>query len=192
MPGERTPDTSPPSKGGSSDDDISLREHMQRQLDTVLRYVDSQHDSQGLYFERIIADMRDLLDQRFQAQQNAVDELKTTTTQRFEGVNEFRAQLADQARTFMGRDESISRHERNSETMTAMGVRHDNEIRLMRERFESELKGLRDRHETDMAGVNSRLDLGQGRSTGIDKAWGYVIGLVGLAGGIVGLVIATR
>lgn len=181
MPGERTPDTSPANKGGSSDDDISLREHIQRQMDT-----------QGRHFERVIADMRDLLDQRFLAQQQAVDELKTTTTQRFESVNEFRAQLNSQQVTFMGRAESISRHDRSTEMIAAMGARHDSELRLLRERSEAETKQLRDRHEADMRTINERLDLNQGRNTGLDKAWGYIIGAVGLAGAIVALIISTR
>lgn len=180
MAGERTPDTSPTNQARSSDDDISLREHMQRQL-----------DSQQRSFEHKLADLRDLLDQRFQAQQAAVQELKTATTQRFESVNEFRAQLNDQARLFMGRDESISRHERNAETMTAMGHRHDNELRLMRERFDVELKQLRDRHEADVAAINSRLDLTQGKSAGGDKAVAFVFAATSLLLAIVAGVVAV-
>lgn len=189
MAGERTPDTSTTASAGSSDDDISLREHMQRQLDTQGRYFERLHAEQGSYFERVITDMWERLDERFRAQQQAVDELKTTTQQRFEGVNEFRAQLNDQARTFMGRDESISRHERNAETLTATGLRHDNEMRLMRERSDAEMKQLRDRHETDMAVVNSRLDLTQGQGRGVDKAWGYLVAAIGAATAVVSIVV---
>lgn len=180
MAGERTPDTSPTNQARSSDDDISLREHMQRQL-----------DSQQRSFEHKLADLRDLLDQRFAAQQAAVQELKTTTHQRFESVNEFRAQLNDQARLFMGRDESISRHERNAETMAANGIRHDNEMRLMRERFDVEVKQMRDRHEADVAAINSRLDLTQGKSTGGDKALAALFAGASLLVAIMAAVIAV-
>lgn len=127
MPGERTPDTSPANRAGSSDDEISLREHVQRQLDL-----------QGRHFERVIEDLRGMLDERYQTQTKAVDaafaaQQQAMTTalaaaeravatalqsaeravskseaaqeKRLEGVNEFRAQLSDQAATFVRRDD---------------------------------------------------------------------------------------
>lgn len=188
MAGERTPDTSTARSAGSSDDDISLREHMQRQIDREHQSYERLLAEQAAYFDMRFLDARELLNERFEAQKKAVEELKTTTTQRFESVNEFRAQLNDQARLFMGRDESISRHERNAETMTAMGLRHDNELRLMRERFDEEVKTLRARHEADMALVNSRLDLTQGQTTGADKTWGVIFAGAAFVATLVGLI----
>lgn len=188
MPGERTPDTSTTSSPGSSDDEISLREHMQRQLDTQGRYFERLHNEQGQYFERVIADMWTRLDERFDAQQRGVDELKSTTAAKFESVNEQRGQLHDQATTFMRRDESLSRHDRSTEMIAALGQRLESEVKQLRDRFEAENKQLRDRHESDMAVVNSRLDLTAGQSRGVDKAWGFIVAGAGLLATIVGLV----
>lgn len=202
MAGERTPDTSPDTGPGSSDDDISLREHMQRQIDTQARYAERLHAEQAQYFERVIAEYRTQLDERYATQTKALDaafaaakeavtaalaaaetavaKAEAAADRRFESVNEFRAQLNDQSRTFITRDESLSRHDRNAEALTDMAKRHENEMRQMRERI-----------DRDVALINSRLDLGQGRSSGVDKAWGYLVALVGLAGGIIAVVIAV-
>lgn len=70
---------------------------------------------------RAVADERDRrYEQRFEAQteavsaaltsaKEAVDKAETAATRRFESVNEFRAQLADQAGTFMPRLEAEQR-----------------------------------------------------------------------------------
>lgn len=203
MPGERTPDQSPSSRQGSTDDEISLREHMQRQIDAQWRYADRLHTDQGAYFERVFNELRLQLDERYATQTKALDaafasaekavqaalaaaetavaKAEAASDKRFDAVNEFRGQLADQSRTFITRDESLSRHDRSAEAMAEMSKRHDNETRLMRERV-----------DRDIALINSRLDLGQGRSTGIDKAWGYVVGVVGVVGGIIAVVIAVN
>lgn len=203
IPGERTPDQSPSGKAGSTDDEISLREHIQRQLDTQARYAERLHMEQAQYFERVISEYRTQLDERYATQTKALDaafaaakeavtaalaaaetavaKAEAAADRRFESVNEFRGQLNDQSRTFITRDESLSRHDRTTEALAEMSKRHDDNMRQIRERI-----------DRDLGVINSRLDLGQGRATGIDKAWGYVVGLVGLAGGIVGLIIATR
>lgn len=144
MPGERTPDTSPAGKGGSSDDDISLREHLQRQL-----------DSQVAAIHRRIDQLIDLLDERYEVQkadalrvakeaQEALDKAERATEKRFDSVNEFRAQLNDQAHTFMPRTESISRHERTQEQLATI---------------ESHLA-------TAIATINRRLDRAEGADQG--------------------------
>lgn len=220
MPGERTPDGG----GGlsrSSDDNISLREHMQRQLEDARTYTDTLHRDQSAYFERVINELRTQLNERYDTQTKAIEaarlaaekaveaalsaaeqavaKAEIASDKRFESVNEFRAQLGDQARTFMGRDESISRHERTTEMIAGQTARYETETRLLRERFEGEIKTLRDRHDTDIGSlmarheadmkvVNSRLDTNAGRSVGIDKAWGYLIAAAGLVATIVGLI----
>lgn len=201
MAGERTPDTSPSNKQGSTDDEISLREHMQRQIDAQWRLAERLHAEQAAYFERVIDEHRIQLDERYATQTKALDaafasaekavtaaltaaetavaKAETASDKRFESVNEFRGQLADQSRTFITRDESLSRHDRNAEALVDQAKRHENEMRQMRERV-----------DRDLAVINSRLDLGQGRSSGVDKAWGYLIGVVGAVGGVIAIVIA--
>lgn len=58
------------------------------------------------HFERIIAEMNIRFEQRFEAQEKAVAKAETAAEKRFDSVNEFRAQLTDQANTFMPRREA--------------------------------------------------------------------------------------
>lgn len=159
MTGERTPASA--SVARNSDNDISLREHMQRQLDVDRAHADdalrgvkelmlsklhdvrqslNDHQARGevLATERH-GEMDRRYEQRFTAQQAAVavalarvdkefhehiqsarDETQAallaadkaiakseaSTLKQFEGVNEFRATLTDQAASFMPRKES--------------------------------------------------------------------------------------
>lgn len=63
-------------------------------------------DSLHQYFERVLQekDLRD--EQRFIAQNKALDSALSTSNDRLAGMNEFRASLKDQALTFMTRSES--------------------------------------------------------------------------------------
>lgn len=117
-------------------------------VDTLKEHIDTK-----------FADRQKLLDERYETQSEAIRKAESATEKRFEGVNEFRHTLSDQAARFMSRDEAIARL---------------------------------DRHDADITAINKRLDLTQGSSSGLDKAWGYVIGAVGLAGGIIAIVIANR
>lgn len=181
MAGERTPDTSDNRSTGSSDDDISLREHMQRQI-----------DQQARYFERVLAERVSQLDERYTTQTKALDaalaaaekavvaaleaaekavaKAESASEKRFESVNEFRAQLADQANTFLARSEGEVR-------FSALTERIDANVKKI---TELELR------------VQSRLDLTLGQSAGIDKAWGYLVGVIGLTAAIIGIMIGTR
>lgn len=170
MAGERTPDTSEPGPGGrSSDDDISLREHMQRQLDMQDRYhlrlmnefriqLDERYATQTKALDAAFNSAERAVSAALQAAETAVQKAELASDKRFEAVNEFRNQLSDQASRFMTRDESLARHDRTQEQLKE---------------------------------VNSRLDLNQGRNTGLDNAWAYIIGIVGVTGGIVGLILAV-
>lgn len=203
MAGERTPDTSSAAEQGSSDDAISLREHMQRQIDTQNRYAERLHAEQAQYFERVIAEYRTQLDERYATQTKALDaafaaakeavtaalaaaetavaKAEAAADRRFESVNEFRGQLNDQSRTFISRDESLSRHDRTTEAMSEMAKRQENDMRQIRERI-----------DRDLGVINSRLDTNQGRATGIDKAWAYLVAVVGAGVGIIGVILALN
>jgi len=170
MAGERTPDTSDSHNSGSSDDDISLREHMQRQIDTQSRHqqqmlnelrtqLDERYQTQTKALDAAFASAEKAVSAALQAAEAAVQKAENAADKRFEAVNEFRGQLSDQAAKFMTRDESLARHGRT---------------------------------EQDITVINSRLDLSQGQSTGAEKFWGYIVGAIGLAGGVVGLILALN
>lgn len=203
MTGERTPDHTRPSDPGSSDNEISLREHMQRQIEVLTESGERALNAALDADHRLNTEQDRRYEQRFAAQENAtalalarvdkefhehlaqvraetkaaldaadkaITKQEAATEKRFESVNEFRAQLADQATKFMPRLEAEQRIGQTSEKLSS---------------FES-------RHNQDMRAISSRLDLTQGRSTGLDKAWAYIVAAVGVVGGIIAIVIATH
>ena len=60
------------------------------------------------YFERVVTDMDRRLQQRFESQENALREQKTSTEKRLEGMNEFRAALSDQAGKYITKSEALA------------------------------------------------------------------------------------
>lgn len=140
------------------------------------------------------------------AADKAIQKAETATEKRFEGVNEFRAQLADQARTFISRTESLSRHERTGEQLealvTALADMRDRtqvqmntlmpraEVENLIKQNASKISELETRHGVDVAQINSRLDLAAGRGAGLTNAWGFLVAAVGTVIAVVTVVIA--
>ena len=63
------------------------------------------------HFETLLNERDKRMEERFTSMQIAVSKAEVTTEKRFEAMNEFRAQLGDQARTFMPRIESQVLHD---------------------------------------------------------------------------------
>lgn len=239
--GERTPDTSPPGKAGSTDDEISLREHLQRQMDLhryddeiahneLRRHYDSILEERSLFwntriddlvrliderYERGIAHNREqwaqhthqtdvafqaasaatdvafkaanrsieqahestqaaigkverALDERFNAQATALSKAELATEKRFDAVNEFRAQLSDQATTFMPRSESEVRAQGLAEKVEANAERM-NKLELR---------------------VSSRLDLNEGKGLGSSQTVAWIFAAAGFVGTVAAMAIA--
>lgn len=76
-----------------SRDDVSLYEYFEQRLAAVDARLLAMIDFQ-----------RELTHARFDAAQAAITKADTATEKRFESVNEFRGQLADQTRTFASRE----------------------------------------------------------------------------------------
>ena len=125
-------------------------------------------DSLSVHLISIMNERDRRYEQRFASQEQALSKQEDTITVRFATVNEFRAQLADQATRFMPRLEAEQRTQQNTDRISQL-----------------------DRRLNEALGqVNSRLDLTAGRSSGFDKGWGYLVGAVGTALAIVAIVIA--
>jgi hypothetical protein len=77
----------------------------------------------------------------------AVTKAEQATEKRFEGVNEFRQTLSDQASTFINR---------------------------------REFEALREAQAQRTVELAARVDKTEGRSTGLDASWGYLVGAAGL------------
>jgi len=193
MTGERTP-----ANNRNTDDEISLREHMQRQLDVERNHTDETLDASEEFLKRLILEHDRRYEQRFVAQEQAVMvalarvdkefhkhirsvreethaalmaadkailKSEVSIEKRFDGVNAFRQQLAEQALSFMPRKEA--------------DVRMD----ALTEKIDSNL----DRLNALQLQLSSRLDLSQGQQTGGREAIqekrasnGMVLALVGM------------
>lgn len=171
-------------------DAVPLREHIQRQL-----------DMRQQMFEHQLAEQRLQLDERYQTQTRALDaafaaaekavgaallsaeraaaKAEAAADKRLESVNDLQQQLADQAAKYLARTEA-----QNFLARTEADVRFN----ALADKVEASAKKLSDIE----LHIQSRLDLTQGSGVGMDKAWGYLIALIGLAGGVVALVISLQ
>ena len=104
--------------------------------DTLHAHLNGRIADQRAYFEARLAALTGLLDERHHAQsqavaaallsaEKAVGKAETAAEKRFDAVNEFRAQLADQASTFMPRSESEARASALAEKVDALDKRLD-------------------------------------------------------------------
>lgn len=122
-----------------------------------------------------IMDERDVrYAQRFEAQQvalkdamaaakEAVAKAEAAAERRFESVNEFRAQLGDQATRLLPRAEAEA-------AMANLRERIDNVAALL-------------------GAMGTRIDRTEGRSTGLNAGWGYLLGAMGALSIIISIVM---
>lgn len=143
-------------------------------------FTSMMRESDRRYEERFIAQEK-AIDAALVAQEKAVQaalisakeavlKQERDSEKRFDAVNEFRQTLSDQAATFIARTEAVQRDEQNAEKIATLEKR-------MNDSFTQ---------------VNSRLDLGAGRSIGMNAIWGYIIGGVGLTASIITIAIVLN
>jgi len=126
----------------------TLHEHMETRISDLSAHLDERYETQTKALEAAFAAAERAVQAALLAAEKAVTKAELAAERRFEAVNEFRAQLSDQALTFMPRSES----------------------------------------EVRMNAMSDKIDTLTGsRREGIDKAWGYLIGAVGVAAAIVAL-----
>lgn len=125
-------------------------------------------DTLNAHLTAMIRELDKRSEQRFEDQEKSVQaamlaakeavlKAENAAEKRADAANEFRAQLADQAATFMPRTETQLIH-------SALSARVD--------------------------AVEASIERSVGRSHGLTDSWGYLVGLVGLAGGAVGIILA--
>ena len=101
------------------------------------------------------------------AADRAVSKVETANEKRFEAVNEFRAQLADQAAGFIPRNEA--------------NIRFDS----VTERVESSKKIFEDKHEqlrSEVQGIRNEQTMGTGKNAGYQNVWGWLVAAAGSGG----------
>jgi hypothetical protein len=170
----------------------TLHEHHQQQLADLRYQLDERYETQTTALTAAFAAAERAVQTALLAAEKAVGKAELAADKRFDLMNEFRGQLSDQAATFMTRDESIARHDRTAEQLAELVVRTERDRTLMRERLEGDIRTLTSRHEADIAAVNSRLDLTQGKSSGLDKAWAFVVAAVVVVGGVIAAAVALN
>lgn len=118
-------------------------------------------------YEQRFADSQSAVDAALDAAKAAVAKAEAAMEKRFDNANEFRGQLSDQARSFMPRAEAETAF-RTAEERT--GTENANMGALI-------------------GSLASRLDRLEGHSGGIRDGWGVLIGIVGMAAGVVAIVV---
>jgi bisphosphoglycerate-dependent phosphoglycerate mutase len=146
---------------------------------------------------REIAQLRELMDERdrryrevmderdkryydrFEAQDKAVLKAETATEKRFESVNEFRAQLADQSNQFMPRGEYTVQHVSLDEKVNLLASRVDEKVNLVAARVSEVDSRVSAVEQKKVGSVESRQ--------GIYAAAGFILVLLTIAGIIAGV-----
>ena len=101
------------------------------------------------------------------AADRAVSKVETANEKRFEAVNEFRAQLADQAAGFIPRNEATIRFDSVIDRISGMQRQFDDK----HEQARSEIQVIR---------TDQTLALGKG--AGMNQIWSYIIAAAGSGG----------
>lgn len=131
------------------------------------------------------------------AQEKAVDKANIANEKRFESVNEFRAQLNDMVNTLMPRQEAESRFLAIIEKLEMANTAISNMV--PRTEMNARLGALIEKLDlvitrsgvTERA-MSSRLDMSQGQSAGMRDFWGWIVGGIGVLGGIVALYFTLK
>jgi len=136
--------------------------------------------------------------------EKAAIKAETASDKRFESVNEFRAQLADQAQRFMPRTESEAATDRNTERVQEMA----NEVSKMITRTETVAYAERNAERIQelssrvsaMAGqmvdpqafaeLTKRIDQSTGKGEGASALWGYILGGIGMVVAVIAVIVA--
>lgn len=104
------------------------------------------------------------------ASDKAIIKAETANEKRFESVNEFRAQLNDQAASF------VSRLEHNA-TIEGIKSEHNSAMKSIVEKFDD---------------MKTRLDKAEGRGVGLNAGWVYIIGGIAAVGTIISIFLVFK
>lgn len=152
----------------------TLHEHMRQRVGDLWAHLDSRAVAQQTAMHEAISTINRIVDVRFDASKEAVDKAQDATEKRFEAVNEFRAQLADQASTFIPRREVETLVDRLTDQITelfslARAVQADT---ISRTEYDARHSSLADKIDSQ----GSRLTKYEGNSAGSKQAWLYLTG----------------
>lgn len=222
MPGEteRPPATRSPDEVSLRDyleGRIDAVDHaIRRELDLVRSMLQERYETQSKAVDAALAAAEKALDVRaanlqtefhehliqyrhevtlaFESSDRAISKAEAATERRFESVNEFRAQLNQQAGAFLTRAEYDAAH-------LALAAKVDEEAkhnaqRLGRAEYDSAHQALITKVEDEakrnaerFAEINRRLDLNQGKSAGVGASWAALLGVASLIGTAIAIIV---
>lgn len=146
--------TTDPAAGTSAATDVSLREYLMAQITAAERRAD-------LRFEA----MKEQVAAAFASSQRAIDKADMATEKRFEGVNEFRAALSDQATRFV-----------TAQTLAVLADKLADGIARNRE---------------DLDALATRIDLREGQVQGSRLTAGNLVALASVSIAALGLIFVV-
>jgi len=145
-----------------------LREHIQAQLARIEALGAQRGEELRREIDQRLAAVRRELDQRFAAAHEAAIKAEDATGRRLDAVNEFRAQMADQEKTFLTRREYDAAHQALAAATTEVARRLEAVSAVVVPRNETDAwrQGVTEKLDA----VSSRLDRLQGAGQGSEKA----------------------
>ncbi len=150
-PGGGASRSTDPAAGTSTATDVSLREYLNAQIRGV-----------EMLSEQRFQSMKEQVAAAFDSSQRAIDKADEATEKRFEGVNEFRAALSDQATRFVTNDQ-----------LSALA---------------DKLQASIERNREDLDALSKRIDLREGAISGSRLTWGSMAALVAGVGTIIAII----
>lgn len=141
-----------PAAGSSAATDVSLREYLTALINNAERRSDARFES-----------MKEMVETAFTTAQTAINKADEATEKRFEGVNEFRAALSDQAQQFVTKP-----------TLNALVQKLEAQI---------------DRNREDLDALAKRIDIREGQAAGSRVTWGNMTAIIVAAAAAIGIVV---
>src|SRR5687767_13157468 len=146
-------------------------------LDSLRQHFETLLDERDRRYAEIAEAKEKALAAALAAAKEAVQKAENAAEKRFESVNEFRAQLNDQQRTFIPRSEVEVLNKGFSDRISA-------EVKGINERVASEVNAIKDRLAAVESQHSSALDQRAGAQAGWLKAVGVITLVIALMGAI--------
>jgi hypothetical protein len=158
---------------------------VQRFADADLRY-QQRFDAQTNALDAALAAAKEAVQTALVAAEKATTKAEVAADKRFEGVNEFRAQLADQAATLMPRVEAEQRISALAEKISDLKSTMDTSTgQAAGTQLDRQLQEIR-----TLATANStQLSVATGKTGGLQAGWVYLLGGLGALGTIASIMV---
>lgn len=175
----------------------NLRSMLEERYATQTKAVDAAFVAQQTAMQTALTSAEKAVGVAQTAAAAAVAKAETAAEKRFDSVNEFRAQLADQATTFIPRAETEARLATLTEKIDSLRSWATTRDREIISRSEAtallaatrvELSSMAEKVDTNAL----RIEQMRARSGGIGAAWGYLVAVVGVATAIIAAVISLH